>query len=104
MSNTISSSSLGGGVSAANVLARVQSLSPEPKSRLRNVFNSVLRGVTQSVAEVGGNTISIDPQYAALIERQIDVQEQMQAVSMTSNIEKSKHESQMAAIRNVRAS
>lgn len=90
--------------STANVLQKVRSLSPEPNSRLRNTFQSVLRGIGQTVADVGGNTIGIDPKYAALIEKQIEVQEQLQAVSMTSNIEKSKHESQMAAIRNVRAS
>ena len=37
-----------------------------------------------------------------LIQMQIQAQQEMQAVTMVSNIEKSKHESKMAAIRNVR--
>ena len=48
------------------------------------------------------NYIGIDPEYQALLETQMHMQEQMQQVSLVSNIERSRHESKMAAIRNVR--
>ncbi len=51
-----------------------------------------------------GNTqyIDISPSYQALIERQIQVQLEQQQVTFTSNIERSQHESRMAAVRNLR--
>lgn len=77
--------------------------SPEPVSRNGGSFNAVLRGLDAAVSGagsvVGGG---MDPQYAALLAAQIETQQQMQLVSFESNIEKSKHETQMAAVRNIR--
>jgi hypothetical protein len=56
--------------------------------------------------EVGGVSLDLD-QFAELkelIDLQVEVQKEMQAITMVSNIEKSKHESKMSAIRNVRTS
>lgn len=85
---------------------------PEPRSRSKFNFSSLLSSAVSVAARsftggafggsVGGGG-GIDPQYMDLINKQIEMQEQMQLVSMTSNIEKSQHESKMAAIRNVRA-
>jgi hypothetical protein len=52
-------------------------------------------------AALGGG--GIEGQYLVLLQEQMRQQQQMQLVSLHSNIEKSKHETQMAAIRNVRA-
>ncbi|MCB0320099.1 MAG: hypothetical protein KDD60_04180 [Bdellovibrionales bacterium] len=77
---------------------------PEPRSRIGFDFSSILQGISGlASAAIGTQTGGIQPQYLALINKQIEMQEQMQLVSLTSNIEKSRHESRMAAVRNVRA-
>ena len=75
---------------------------PEPRSRIANTFQTVARAVT--TAATGVTVHSIDPEYKELLSTQMEFQKQMQLVSLTSNVEKSKHESRMAAIRNVRTS
>lgn len=77
---------------------------PEPQSAWRSVLGtaaSAAGSVFQGVS--GGSSLGIEPQYASLIQEQIHQQTQMQLVSLVSNVEKSKHETQMSAIRNVRA-
>jgi len=77
---------------------------PEPQSRVASTFGNVMKAVGSSISgDSSGSVISLDPGYQALLEKQIEVQEQLQLVSMESNIEKSKHESKMAAVRNFRA-
>jgi|GEM_PF-4749154 len=44
----------------------------------------------------------IDNQYQNIINQQIDLQRQMMLVSMYTNIEKTKHDTKMAAVRNLR--
>ena len=75
-------------------------LAPEPKSSFSNVLSSAA-SVTGSVLNAGLAGIGGD--FASLIQQQIYWQYQMQMVSMISNVEKSKHETAMAAVRNVRA-
>lgn len=75
---------------------------PEPRSAIASAFRGVVRGVEAALSEPGSEG-ALNAEYADLINRQIAVQEQMQLVSMESNIEKSRHETQMAAIRNIRA-
>lgn len=72
---------------------------PEPKNRLG--FSTFLRGIENAASSAAGFA-GISPEYASLLDKQIEVQLQMQLVSMYSNIEKSKHETQMAAVRNIR--
>ena len=78
---------------------------PEPKSRLSFNFGSLLSrvGGIAATAATSGISGSVDPTYMSLISKQIEMQEQLQLVSLTSNTEKSRHESKMAAIRNVRS-
>lgn len=77
---------------------------PEPKTSPGISFRSVLNTVGSLAGVASGGAVSgLDPNYAALIEKQIEVQQQMMLMSMHSNIEKSKHETQMAAVRNLRA-
>ena len=84
--------------------ATIQSLGrfiPEPKSSSSISFSSVLNGIGSALGGVAGMA-GIDPGYAQLLQEQIQTQEQMQLVSMASNIEKSKHETNMAVVRNAR--
>lgn len=78
---------------------------PQPGNRLGVNFRSILSGVATMMGGGSGAAISgtLDPTYASLLSQQITMQQQMQLVSLHSNIEKSRHESKMAAIRNVRA-
>ncbi|MDC0357835.1 hypothetical protein OAO01_03395 [Oligoflexia bacterium] len=76
---------------------------PEPKSGIAKTFSTVLNGVGKMLGGSVGAFSEIDPGYRELIEQQMEVQKQMQLVSLYSNIEKSKHETNMAAVRNVRA-
>lgn len=75
---------------------------PEPQSKLASTFGQVLNAVGQ-VADTAGGMMGMDPSYQSLLEKQIQMQEQLQMVTMESNIEKTKHESKMAAVRNFRA-
>lgn len=75
---------------------------PEPKSRVGFDFGALVRGAGSVIGQATSAVTGMDPIYSDLLQKQIEVQQQMQIVSMESNIEKSKHETQMAAIRNVR--
>ena len=76
---------------------------PEPVSGIGRVFQSLLNtGVKMGSALTGASLVGIEPEYAALIQEQLHAQEQMQKVSLISNIEKSKHETEMSVVRNVR--
>ena len=82
----------------------LQRIAPEPKSGVSAVFSSVLDGVGGAIGGVAGGAMGgINGEFATMINEQIKWQMQMQRVSMLSNVEKSKHETQMAAIRNIRA-
>lgn len=48
------------------------------------------------------NEIGISSEYRELLDKQLETQQEMQQVTFTSNIEKSQHESRMAAVRNIR--
>ena len=75
---------------------------PEPQSKVAATFGQVMQTVGQ-VASGATAAVGIDPSYQALLQRQINMQEQLQMVTMESNIEKTKHESKMTAVRNFRA-
>lgn len=75
---------------------------PEPRSRIASTFKTIAQAAT---AVARNDTVHhIAPEYEELLQTQMEFQKQMQLVSLTSNVEKSKHESRMAAIRNVRTS
>ena len=60
-------------------------------------FASSLAQASRETFEIG-----VSPEFQELIDKQIEVQTEMQQVSFTSNIERSRHETNMAAIRNIR--
>ena len=75
---------------------------PEPASRAGEAFRSVLSGVASMAGRAMSALPSAEGDYGQLLALQIQMQQEMQRVSMESNIEKSRHETQMAAIRNIR--
>jgi len=75
---------------------------PEPKTSAALSFGGVFKSLASTVTGAAGNLAGISPEYADLINKQIEVQTQMQLVSMQSNLAKSKHETEMAPIRNIR--
>ena len=75
---------------------------PEPKSTDRDFSWVKAVEIAKEIAEKGLSFGGIDGDYAAFLERQIEMQEQMMLVSMTSNIEKARHETRMASVRNMR--
>lgn len=98
------------GISAATVTRSGDSnllrFAAEPQSMWRNVLGTAATAAGRlmgGVANTATSAVGIEPQYASLIQEQIHQQTQMQLVSLVSNVEKSKHETQMSAIRNVRA-
>ncbi len=97
--------SIQGITAAADRLANsaLERFMPEPKNSLGLTFQGALKGALSVATDAGSGVFSgIDGGYVALLNAQIETQKQMQLVSMESNIEKSRHETQMAAIRNVR--
>lgn len=73
---------------------------PEPRSR--SGFGQILNGLQSAVSEAGEGLDGVNPVFVDLLEKQLQAQYEMQVVSMESNVEKSKHETQMAPIRNIR--
>ena len=95
----------------ANVLSKVADLAgaaarylPEPAATGVGLFRDVMDSVRGVSSDIGGVSTTASGDIGSLIQLQIDAQQEMQAATMISNLEKSKHESKMAAIRNVRVS
>lgn len=77
---------------------------PETSSTFDTIMNIVrgISGMIPSSSVLGGASGEIGSQYQDLITLQLEAQKQMMLVSMVSNVEKSKHETQMAPVRNIR--
>lgn len=75
-------------------------LTPTPSSTAGRMFNGVLNTVKNVASEVTGVAVGNDLQ--SLLEEQMRVNAMSQSITLQSNIEKSNHDSRMAAIRNVR--
>ena len=75
---------------------------PEPQSNLGTVFRSMLSSVLSSLGDASASFSAVNPEYQLLLQQQIELQRQMQLVSLYSNLEKSKHDTAMAPIRNIK--
>lgn len=74
-----------------------------PAPRTKSTFDAVLdvmSGIAGNIAKTAG--LGVGGDYQGLITVQLEAQKQMMLVSMISNVEKSKHETQMAPVRNIR--
>jgi len=77
---------------------------PEPRNtvgswiqKAAGAASSVLGTAVDTAGAFGGAT-----DIQSLLQQQIEIQRVMQTVSMISNVERSKHETEMAPIRNMR--
>ena len=84
---------------ADNSLKRIM---PEPTSSY--TFKNVVSAIKSVISDTSTPLLGINSEYAELINKQMEMQEQMLLVSMVSNIEKTTHETKMAAVRNIRVS
>lgn len=78
---------------------------PVPETESSSVFSQVMDTVGDTLSTVGnvaGSVLGIQSEFQDMIGLQIYWQQQMQKVTLTSNIIKSEHETKMSAIRNVR--
>jgi hypothetical protein len=76
---------------------------PEPRNSLASWGNSLLStGATIASSLVPGGDVLGMNNLTDLLNMQIQIQREMQVISMASNIEKSRHETEMAPIRNMR--
>lgn len=77
---------------------------PEPSSTGVGVFSDILDTARGVAKEIGGVPLEVTGGLSDLLETQIQFQMEMAAINLVSNIERSKHESKMAVIRNIRVS
>lgn len=74
------------------------------ESFLQGVSNG-LSSIARTALNAGvGMLTGMSPEYGMLLSVQLEAQREMQLVSMVSNIHRSRHEAEMAAIRNLRLS
>ena len=78
---------------------------PEPARTGVGLFQDAINTVANAGQNaLSGSDLSSAGSFASLIETQIEIQKELQAATMVSNVEKSKHEANMAPIRNIRVS
>lgn len=85
-----------------SILDTLKSFAQTTSSYLPQPLSSGVSFASQFIPGSGSQSIDISPSYQALIEQQIRVQTEQQQVTLISNVEKSRHESRMAAVRNIR--
>ena len=77
---------------------------PEPRSSFGNwaqLAGSTVGSVANTAAATGLG-LGLGTDLTSLLNQQIQIQQEMQVVSMQSNISRSQHEMEMAPIRNMR--
>jgi hypothetical protein len=79
----------------------------EPIKLAASAVSSLVQGAApfasaMSALASGGGSVSIDPQYRALLEQQMAFQRDMQVVTMQTNTSRTEHETRMTVVRNVR--
>lgn len=74
-----------------------------PRNRLGNAFGKVMQVASAAVSSAGAIS-GVDGDYAAILQQQMEMQRQMMTVSMISNVERTRHETNMVGVRNMRVS
>ena len=79
----------------------------EPLKLAASAVSSIAQGAAPFVSAMssvasGGGSVSLDPDYRALLEQQMAFQKDMQVVSMETNTSRTEHETRMTVVRNVR--
>jgi hypothetical protein len=75
---------------------------PEPKSSRAFSWSNVLTKLTETAAQGVTGAYSGEMNLNDLLTQQMAMQREMMIVSMISNVERTKHETQMAPVRNMR--
>ena len=78
---------------------------PEPRSSLGSwgqAAGSAIASTATSLTGIGSGLVLGGGDITSLLNQQIQIQQVMQTVSMVSNVERSRHETEMAPIRNMR--
>jgi hypothetical protein len=73
----------------------------QPRNSLGTSFQRVMDGVS-GVVRATTQIAGVDGDYAGLLSQQIELQQQMLKVSLVSNVERTRHETSMSAVRNMR--
>ena len=99
---TLSNSATGG---TAQLSGAAVDYAPEPAVTGTGMFNDVMDAVG-TVTEAGMSDIPLGMagDYGPLLALQLKMQQELEATTLLSNIEKTKHEAKMASIRNIRSS
>lgn len=90
------------GIDSSSIVSGIQNAIQATSSFLPQPLSSGVNFASQLIGGQSSQTVDISPSYQALIDKQIQVQLEQQQITMVSNVEKSRHESRMAAVRNVR--
>jgi hypothetical protein len=102
MSNNIISNNNSGSSLASTALSAVSTVAQTTARFLPQPVSAGVNFAASLLPNSNTQTVDISSNYQALIEKQIQIQLEQQQVTFTSNIEKSQHESRMAAVRNIR--
>ena len=88
----------------ANTAIGAASYLPEPATKASGLFYDVLDSVASfgksAIGGVGGDVFG---DYKSLLEEQMRVHAEMQSMTLASNIERSKHDTKMVALRNIQS-
>ena len=91
--------------SAGSAVTSLGRFIPKPRTSGAS-FTTTIQNIGKSLvglsADAAGLSGELDPLYQNLIQMQLDAQKQMLLMSTVSNIEKTRHETQMVAARNIR--
>lgn len=80
----------------------LQRMLPVPRNRVTGTFQNFLNGAKNMFSTAVNLVDGPQTDLLGLINQQVEAQKEMQLVTMISNLERSKHESKMSAIRNMR--
>lgn len=81
-------------VDAASTALQLERFLPEPLAKAAS-FAANLAGAKEEM------TINLAPEYQELLNKQMEVQWQLQQATYASNIERANHEARMAPVRNM---
>lgn len=89
------------------ITTRMQHFNAEPQSKYRNSITSNFKDIVSSALKTAvgaaGSAAGVDVgNYQGLIDQQLQLQKEMMNVSLVSNLNRTEHETRMAAVRNTR--
>ena len=87
---------------AGSVVSSLGRFIPKPRTSARS-FSTVVQDVGSTLSDAGSSLVGgLGSDLSGMLQLQIEAQKQMLIMTTVSNIEKTKHETQMVAARNIR--